>query len=209
MNYAKYVVAILSVFWFSQALAQEADTTVLLTGVVVTGDHLNPVPNANILILNKSTGTMAGENGSFRFQAHRNDTIQFSAVGFKKGFFIVPDSLNRDHYSLVQIMTNDTIYLQETMIFPYKSYDEFKDELLTLTPPPTDDDRAKSNLSQAQMYERYQAIYMDGEANYNYSVDMQSEKAYYGDQIPPYQIFNVFAWVEFVESWKRGDYKKK
>jgi hypothetical protein len=106
-------------------------------------------------------------------------------------------------------MTNDTVYLQETIIFPWKSYEEFGKELVTMQPPPTDDDLARINLSNAQLYERYQHIYMDGDANAKYQNKLRSEEAYYAGQVPPFQIFNAFAWVEFVKSWKRGDYKKK
>ena len=161
------------------------------------------------MIVNKNKGTSSDDNGYFSFLAQKSDTIVFSAVGFKNGRFVVPDSLFKSHYSIVQIMSNDTVYLRETIIYPWKSYEEFGDELVTMQPPPTDDDRARVNLSNAQLYERYTNIYMDGEANYKYQNKLRSEEAYFRGQIPPYQIFNAFAWIEFVNSWKRGDYKKK
>ena len=38
---------------------------------------------------------------------------------------------------------------------------------------------------------------------------MAAGKTYYAGQIPPMNIFNPFAWAEFVKAWKRGDFKKK
>jgi hypothetical protein len=209
MNYAKFATLLLIILLANKMVAQDKSTAILLTGVVVTGDSLTRLPFTNILITNKNAGTTSDNNGYFSFRADKNDTIVFSTVGFKKGRYIVPDSLNRNHYSIVQIMTNDTVYLQETIVYPWKSYEEFGEELVTMVPPPTDDDRARINLSNAQLYERYQNIYMDGEANSKYLSRLRSEEAYYAGQVPPFQIFNAFAWVDFIKSWKRGDYKKK
>jgi hypothetical protein len=36
-----------------------------------------------------------------------------------------------------------------------------------------------------------------------------SQKLYYSGQIAPQNIFNPFAWSEFIKAWKRGDFKKK
>jgi hypothetical protein len=36
-----------------------------------------------------------------------------------------------------------------------------------------------------------------------------ANKATYRGQIPPMNIFNPMAWAEFIESWKRGDFKRK
>jgi hypothetical protein len=40
-------------------------------------------------------------------------------------------------------------------------------------------------------------------------MQQQSRKLYYSGQIAPQNIFNPFAWNEFIKAWKRGDYKKK
>ena len=209
MNYAKFATLSLIILIAHKMVAQEKSGAILLTGVVVTGDNLTPLPFTNIVVINNNTGTSTDSNGVFSFMANQNDTIVFSSVGFKNGRYVVSDSLTRRHYSIVQIMSNDTVYLRETIIYPWKSYEEFGDELVMMQPPPTDDDRARVNLSNAQLYERYTTIFMDGDANYKYQSKLISEEAYYRGQIPPYQIFNAFAWVEFVKSWKRGDYKKK
>jgi hypothetical protein len=37
----------------------------------------------------------------------------------------------------------------------------------------------------------------------------QAAKAYYAGQTPPMQVFNPAAWADFIQAWKRGDFKKK
>ena len=46
------------------------------------------------------------------------------------------------------------------------------------------------------------------EASNNY-LRQTANKYYYAGQAPPQNIFNPFAWSEFIKAWKRGDYKKK
>ena len=36
-----------------------------------------------------------------------------------------------------------------------------------------------------------------------------ANKATYTGQVPPMNIFNPAAWSEFIQAWKRGDFKKK
>jgi hypothetical protein len=36
-----------------------------------------------------------------------------------------------------------------------------------------------------------------------------ANRAVYQGQTPPMNIFNPAAWADFIESWKRGDFKKK
>jgi hypothetical protein len=36
-----------------------------------------------------------------------------------------------------------------------------------------------------------------------------ANRATFAGQIAPQRIFDVFAWKQFIEAWKRGDFKKK
>jgi hypothetical protein len=205
------VLSFLILFGFllpAKYFAQAMTDGVLLSGVVLSGEPLVGVPNTNIIVSNKNKGTASDQNGYFSFYAEANDTIIFSAVGFKKGQYIVPDELKEDHYSIVQIMTNDTIWLQETIIFPWKSYESFGDQLVNMDPPVTDEVRAKMNLDNAKLYERSMAIYMDGSSNFKHFNQLNIDQITYAGQAPPFQIINPFAWAEFINQIKKGAYKK-
>jgi hypothetical protein len=208
MNRALYFLIFISFLMQIKTYAQKDEDKVLLTGVVLTGDPLHGVPSTNIIISNKNKGTASDDNGYFSFYAEKNDTIVFSAVGLKKGEYIVPEEFNEDHYSIVQILTNDTIWLQETIIFPWRSYEDFGEQLLTMKPPISDEKRAQMNLDNAQLYERYTSIYMDGSSNFKYFNQLNVNEISYAGQAPPFQIINPFAWAEFINSIKNGAYKK-
>jgi len=189
-------------------VAQQPEKRILLTGVVLTGDSLHAIANTNIIVRNRNVGTASDENGFFSFYSEVSDTIIFSAIGYKNGKYIVPEDLTKDHYSIVQIMSNDTVWLQETIIFPWRSYEDFGQELITMTPPITNDERAKMNLDNAQLYEQSINIHMDGSANFKWQNQLMMDKMYAGGQVPPQRIFDAFAWASFIESVKNGDYKK-
>jgi hypothetical protein len=189
-------------------VAQSTDSKILLTGIVLSGDPLVGVANTNIIVVNKNKGTASDTNGFFSFYTEVNDTILFSAIGFKDGQYIVPNDLEQNHYSIVQIMSNDTIWLKETIIFPWLDYDSFGDELITMASPINDELRAKQNLESAKMYEKSLSIYMDSGANYSYQSKLTSDKMLYNGQMPPMQIINPFAWKKFIKSINNGEYKK-
>jgi hypothetical protein len=50
---------------------------------------------------------------------------------------------------------------------------------------------------------------MDANENANYYLRSEAKKYYYAGQAPPQNIFNVFAWAQFIEAWKRGDFKRR
>ena len=141
--------------------------------------------------------------------AQANDTIEFSAVGFKKSRFIIPDSLTTNKYSLIQILYSDTIYLKSVTIYPWPTKEQFKDAFLNLQIPDDQLEIAKKNLEREELRERYQQTPMDGSGNYKYQMQQQSSKLYYAGQYPPNNLLNPIAWAKFIQSWKNGEFKRK
>src|SRR5688500_14263636 len=95
-----------------------SDSLIQFSGIVIERDSLKPVSFTKIMIVNTKRGTTSDFYGYFSFVAKVNDTIEFSAAGFKKVKFVIPDSLTTNRYSLIQVMTMDTIILKETVIYP-------------------------------------------------------------------------------------------
>lgn len=190
------------------AQVQESDL-VQFSGVVVTGDIIRAVPFVNIRIKGTHRGTTSDPYGFFSLVARKGDVIQFSAVGFKKGSYHIPDTLSASRYSLVQIMTNDTILLKETVIYPWPTPEQFKQAFVWNKIPDDDLTIAQKNLDKMEMRERARAMPMDGSMNYRNYMDNQVSKLYYRGQAQPIPLFNPFAWAEFIKAWKRGDFKRK
>jgi len=205
----KNLLLLLSVVLYISAFSQRDDDLIQFSGVVITGDSLSPVPFTNVLIEQSNRGTMTDYYGYFSFVAQKGDSVLFSAVGFQKSRFVIPDSLESNKYSLIQIMVQDTIQLQPAVVYPWPTREQFKEAFLALVVPDTDADRAARNLARADMIARMDAAMPSGGETFKYSMQEYQSQLYYAGQAPPQNIFNPLAWAKFIEAWKRGDFKSE
>ncbi len=199
----------------SHARAQRYNDLVQFSGVVVTADSLRPVPFTNISVGNSGRGTTSDYWGFFSIVVHKNDLITFSVVGYKPGTFRIPDTLSANRYSLIQVMSSDTIMLTETVIYPWPSKEQFRHAFLTLRIPDDDIEIARRNMAYMEMREIYgrnydpeRYGYTPGQSYHNYA-STQADKLYYKGQTMPNNLLNPIAWAKFIQAWKRGDFKKK
>jgi hypothetical protein len=198
-----------------KAKAQRYNDLVQFSGVVVTADSLRPVPFATINVMKTGRGTTSDYWGFFSIVVHKNDLISFSAMGFRSGVFRIPDTLSENRYSLIQVMSSDTIMLTETVIYPWPSKEQFRHAFLTLDIPDDDIEIARRNLAYMEMREIYgrnydpeRYGYTPGQSYKNY-MSNQADKLYYNGQTMPNNLLNPIAWAKFIKAWKRGDFKKK
>ena len=102
----------------------EADSTatpmvVQLTGVVVEGDSLGPVPFATVYRARDQRGTITDEYGFFAIPARVGDTVRFSSIGLTESFLVVPDLTGQempDRMSVVQPLGRDTVMMDEACL---------------------------------------------------------------------------------------------
>ncbi|MBN1198060.1 MAG: carboxypeptidase-like regulatory domain-containing protein [Bacteroidales bacterium] len=182
---------------------------VQFTGITITADSLTAVPFAKIIVKTTRAGTTTDAMGYFSFVAHIGDTILFNALGYKPTSFIIPDTIRHKRYSLIQLMTADTLTLPVAIIFPWPTYEEFKEAFLNLDIPDDDLERARKNLSASKIMMMADQLPMDGRMNYNNYIQNQTSKLYYFGQQQPFSIFNPFAWAQFIKAWKEGKFKRK
>lgn len=212
------ILILINLFFISTVIqAQKKEKELVqFSGVVVSADSLLPVPFTNIVDKTTGRGTMSDYYGFFSFVAQMGDTVWFSSIGYKKAIYVIPDTLDENRYSLIQLMTQDTILLSETVILPWPTREQFKQAFLNLDIPDDDLERAKKNLARAEMKDRMNSLSMDGSMNHrNYVSKQIYNYSYMGMQKPSLTgmmnnpLLNPFAWAEFIKSWKRGDFKRE
>jgi hypothetical protein len=185
------------------------DELIQFSGVIITSDSLTAIPLAHIIVINSMRGTVSDFNGYFSFVAKKLDTVEFSAVGYKADRFIVPDSIANNRYSIIQIMSTDTIWLTETVIYPWPTKAQFKEAFLTLEIPDDDLEIARKNLNPRQLLAKAEHLPAEGSMSFKYLVNQQVDKLYYNGQTQPITVLNPFAWAKFVKAWKDGKFKRK
>lgn len=179
------------------------------SGMVLSSDSLEVLPYAVIFDKTIGKGTYSTYSGFFSFAASEGDSIYFSYVGFRKKLVVIPYHLPEDKYSMMQLLSADTINLPVTIIRPFPKPEEFKRAFLTLNVPDDDMDRALKNLKKMSNQDLVLSVPIDGREASNSYIRNYASTYYYKGQMPPQNIFNPLAWAEFFRSWKRGDFKKK
>jgi len=209
------IILLFSVFVIAQQVEQDTkkkdwddEDLVQFSGVVVTADSLKPVPFTHIVVKHSRWGTVADYYGYFSFVAKKLDTVVFSAVGYKKSFYVIPDTITRNRYSLIKAMTADTLMLDETVIYPWPTKEQFREAFVNLHVPDDDLERARKNLAKAEMRERAENLAMDGSMNYKNYMQWEGYKNYYIGQTQPISILDPFAWAKFFKAWKEGKFKR-
>jgi CarboxypepD_reg-like domain len=185
---------------------------VQFSGIIITEEagRMVPVPYAGVFIAKRKVGTAANYQGFFSIVAERGETVSFSALGFRKTTFKVPDTLKEERYSMVQILSRDTILLDEAIIFPWPSREHFKTEFLAMNVTDELEKRAVENLAAETLDKVREVTAFDGRETGSMYLRQQAKSYYYyGGQIPPMNIFNPNAWQQFFKSWQNGDFKKK
>ena len=204
------ILLIVSFLLRSQELDKfEKDNLVQFSGVVVTSDSITPVPFVHILISGTHWGTIADYYGYFSFVAHKQDTIVFSAVGRKRGKFVIPDTISGNRYSLIHVMDEDTIMLPQTVIYPWPSKEAFKEVFLTFDVPDDDYERARKNMAPEKIREIAAKMPNTGSINFKQDMAVVQQKLYYNGQLQPMSILNPLAWAKFIKAWKNGKFKRK
>lgn len=182
---------------------------VQFSGITITADSLNPVPYTKIVDICNHRGTTSDVTGYFSFVAHKKDTVVFTAIGFKPVSFIIPDSITKQKYSLIQLMTADTLTLATAYIFPWPTLEDFKRAFIETKIPDDDLEIARKNLKAADIRMMAEDYPMDANMNYRNYIDKQTSKLYYFGQQQPFNIFNPFAWAQFIKAWKQGKFKSQ
>jgi hypothetical protein len=192
------------------SFAQKDIEVVQLSGIVVTGDSLSPVPFAGVFTSSRPyQGVATDYFGFFSVVAEAGDTVNFSSVGYVDSKYVIPENPESDRLSVVQLLRRDTIDLPTTFIYPWPTPERFKEEFLALDLPDTDRERAEKNLESRELYERMQEMGMTSRESFRYATQRQHEQLLYANQAPPISVLNPIAWAKFIQSWKDGDFKRK
>lgn len=185
------------------------DSVVQLYGVVMTADSLRGLPAVTVMVKGTGRGTLTNNQGVFSIVVLKGDQIEFSCIGFKDKITLIPKNLEGNQYSIIQLMINDTAYLPAAIIKPRPSREQFERDFVSTDVPDDNIEIARRNTDMATRRMLMRTLPSDGREAVNLNLAKSAQKYYYTGQTPPMNIFNPFAWGEFVRSWKRGDYKKK
>ena len=185
------------------------DSVVQLYGVVMTADSLQGLPAVSVMIKGQNRGTITNDKGVFSIVVLKGDKVEFTSIGYKPILVSIPSNLPGNQQSLIQLMVNDTIYLPATIIKQRPTRQQFERDFVNTKVADDDITIARSNTDAATRSVLMASLPADGREASNQYLRQSAQKLYYSGQAAPQNIFNPFAWNEFIKAWKRGDYRKK
>jgi hypothetical protein len=199
------LLVILFSFFIFSALAQNIDenapkSPINLSGVILDAENMEPVPYAYVLLDKGRRGTVADNTGYFSFLANPGDTIVFRSVGYQNRMFVIPDILDGNSYSMIELMVKDNVILDEVVVYPLPDIDVFAQTVL------------KKDLSTQQIND---ITKFKRSMNELLEQEYQKDKYYY-DQwryaklyditglVPPNNFLNPITWSNFIRDWKEN-----
>lgn len=185
------------------------DSVVQLYGVVMTADSLKGVPAASIVVKGQNRGTISNDAGVFSIVVLKGDRVEFSSIGYKPITVNIPSDLQGNQHSIIQLMVTDTVYLPATIIRQRPTRQQFERDFINNQVPDDEIATAKRNTNAATRRFLMATLPSDSREASNIFFREYAVKKSYQGQIPPMNILNPFAWMEFIKAWKRGDYKRK
>lgn len=185
------------------------DSVVQLYGIVMTADSLKGLESVSVVIKGQNRGTITNDKGIFSIVALKGDNVEFTSIGYKPKTIHIPENLEGNQHSIIQLMVTDTIYLAATIIKARPTRAQFERDFLNTEVPDDYITIARKNNSEATRRILAANLPTDGREATNNYLRQTANKAYYSGQAPPMNIFNPFAWAEFIKAWKRGDFKSK
>ena len=189
-----------------QTFAQE-DEFIQMSGVIYN-QKSEPIPYVHVFSKTTWRGTISDRTGLFSFITEAKDTIIFSCVGYKKGYYIVPDTLKDYYFTIDVFMERDTILLQavEVYLLP-ATYEEFKEVVLSLELPLNDYERAMKNIAIIQTQIALSESIEPGVSFKQVMEQQYLKNITYGQYPVINNLFNPLAWAKFFDALKKGKLK--
>ncbi len=183
------------------------DSVVQLYGVIMTADSLKGIPAVSVVVKGRNQGTYSNDQGVFSIVVMKGDIIEFSSIGYKPITLAVPDTFRGNQYSMIQLMVADAQYLPYTIIRPRPTREQFERDFVNTKVPDDDIEIARQNTNAATRRALARSLPPSATEAASSYLKQSATKYYYQGQAPPQNIFNPLAWADFIQAWKRGDFR--
>lgn len=182
------------------------DSVVEIYGVVMTADSLKAIPAVSVVVKGRNQGTYTTDQGVFSLVVLKGDVVEFSSVGYKTIDYKIPmDSGNQ--ISMIQLMVIDAQYLPATIIKSRPTREQFERDFVNTTVPNDQIEVARENNSAAKRAVLARGLPANATEAASTYLRQGAQRYYYQGQAPPQNILNPLAWAEFIQAWKRGDFR--
>ncbi|KVV15643.1 carboxypeptidase-like regulatory domain-containing protein [Flavobacterium sp. TAB 87] len=115
----KYFVVFLLLAFTTISFAQETDHDQRVSGFVISDETKMPIPNVNIININKVRGAQTDIKGYFEIDVKASDTLHLSLLGYQSLRVRVTNDWIKNKVTRIQL-TEKAIALEEVVISPFR-----------------------------------------------------------------------------------------
>jgi len=144
--YRLILVALPLLLVFSQKLDGQSDSTRIkvFPGKVVDDSLGFALPSVHIWNESSRMGSISNESGEFGIHVRYQDTLVFSAIGYKSHVLIVPSSLNQNVVVRLKLKAYE---IDELVVRRFRSYESFKYAVVHLDLPESETAELKEYIN--------------------------------------------------------------
>jgi hypothetical protein len=114
----KYFVVFFFLVLSAAAFAQVTEPSQKVNGIIINNSTKQPLPNVNIINVNKVRGATTDSRGYFEIDVQPNDTLHFTILGFQSLRVRVTNDWIKNKSTKIQL-TEKAIALEEVIIRPF------------------------------------------------------------------------------------------
>lgn len=189
---------------FQLRAQSDQNTLIQLSGVVVTEEAFE-LPYTTVYNKTLNKGVISDGYGFFSLVCQPGDTLVFSRKGYQSSPFWVPDTLIDNRYSIIHMLTRDTLTMPDVRVYPWPNKEAFAQHFVNMSPYEDDIRRAQRELSGESL--AFVAARLDADASLAYGAltKQQNTKIYTNGQLPQNNLLNPYAWSKLIQEWKAGN----
>ncbi len=177
---------------------------------IITDASDNPVPGVAVISMKLRRGTISEMSGIYSITSIPGDTIFFRALGFKRYHTIVPSDYDKKLCMVDIVLELDTIPIEEVTILPWKTYNEFIQDMTQERPVDQTIENMNENLASIYVAVSNEVgVAITPEAGYRYAMEQNFNAMATRYQYPVNNLLNPFAWAKFIDGIKNGLLKNK
>lgn len=182
----------------------EGPRVIQFTGVVMAPDSNSVIPGVHVYAPKGGRGTTTNPYGFFSMPVLEGDSIVFSAIGFQKQTYIIPEHDEPNSLRLIVTLQEDVTLLNEVEIFPYPTEEMFKKAVLSLEMPyQRDYNNMNAWLQSEYMNTAYAELASSPNANHQYYMQLQMQAIQNRYQAPKNNLLNPWAWARAINDLKK------
>ncbi|HPM18405.1 MAG: hypothetical protein GT598_13640 [Bacteroidales bacterium] len=172
---------------------------------IITDENNRALSNVGVISLRLKRGVLSENTGIYSITSTPGDTILFKALGFKKQMIVLPMSFEGKRYYADIVLSMDTIPIENVVVLPWKSYNEFIRDITSPNPVDPEIENMNKNIESVKSALANQAdVRISPEAGYRYAMQQNFNMTATRNQYPSNNLLNPFAWAKFINGLKSG-----